>query len=245
MNNRYARNRSTISDREQARLGRSHVLIAGLGGLGGTVLEQLLRLGVGHITGADGDYFEAGNLNRQLLCTEATLGMNKARAAALHAANVNPLTRFTVVDTFLDAQSLPAKLTGVQVLVDALGGLSQRKMLHQAATDAGIPVVSAGIAGYTGWVKVIRPGEPNPVEALALHDHNEGDESDADNTESKDKASVEEQLGNLAPVASLAASLQAVLTLHLLLEHPIAESMLIFDLDDLSFYSVSGSFCKG
>lgn len=227
MNIRYARNRSSLSEQEQTQLGRSHVLIAGLGGLGGFVLEQLLRLGVGHITGADGDRFEPGNLNRQLLATTATMGMNKARAAAQRAAEVNPDVAFNPVEFFLDATSLPPLLSNVHVVIDALGGLSQRTMLHLAAVEAGIPVVAAGIAGFTGWVKIIRPGAVNPVHALASRDVREGDGE-----------TVEERLGNLAPVASVAASLQAVLALHLLLERPIPESMLVFDLAEMGFYPI-------
>lgn len=229
MENRYTRNHMTITDNEQVLLGCSHVLVAGLGGLGGYVLELLLRLGVGHITGADGDHFEGSNFNRQLLATESTLGMNKARAAAKRAAEVNPQVRFTPIEAFLDAEWLARKnaLKGVQVLIDALGGLSQRQMLHQAAAQAGIPVVSAGIAGFIGWVKVIRPGEVNPVDVLAKQSGNEDDSQ-----------SVEKLLGNLAPVASFAASLQVVLTLKLLLGHSIPKALLVFDLNETGFYPV-------
>ena len=64
---RYTRNIPSISEPEQQRLQKSRVLIVGCGGLGGNILSQLLRIGIGAITVIDGDCFEPTNLNRQLL----------------------------------------------------------------------------------------------------------------------------------------------------------------------------------
>jgi len=71
---RYQRNRRTISTAEQLKLFRSRVVIVGAGGLGGYVVEELARLGVGTLVVADPDTFEEHNLNRQLLALPANLG---------------------------------------------------------------------------------------------------------------------------------------------------------------------------
>lgn len=223
MPDRYIRNASTLSEMEQACLASARVLLVGLGGLGGAVLEQLLRLGVGHIVGADGDVFEASNLNRQLLATEHNLGQAKADAAAARAAEVNPLVRFTPMARFLTPSDLPPLVASVDVVIDALGGLRLRQELQQAAAKTGKPLVTAGIAGLTGWVAVVRPGERGPADLLQYDPATR---------------SVEEQLGNLAPVAMLAASLQASETVKLLTGRPAMTGMLLFDLGDLSFYPV-------
>ena len=55
---RYWRNARFLSRTDQEKLLQAHVVIIGLGGLGGTVLEELLRLGIGTITGVDMDVFE-------------------------------------------------------------------------------------------------------------------------------------------------------------------------------------------
>ena len=78
---RYWRNARFLSRTDQEKLLQAHVVIIGLGGLGGTVLEELLRLGIGTITGVDMDVFELSNLNRQLLATEENIGLHKAEAA--------------------------------------------------------------------------------------------------------------------------------------------------------------------
>ena len=85
MDLRYSRNIPAISPEEQAALKDKKVLVLGCGGLGGYIIENLLRMGVGAITAVDGDSFDESNLNRQLLAAEKTLGINKAIAAAQRA----------------------------------------------------------------------------------------------------------------------------------------------------------------
>ncbi|HPZ59963.1 MAG TPA: ThiF family adenylyltransferase, partial [Bacillota bacterium] len=71
---RYEKNMMTLSPEENEKLATFKVFVAGCGGLGGYVIEELARLGIGHITAADGDVFEESNLNRQLLSSVALLG---------------------------------------------------------------------------------------------------------------------------------------------------------------------------
>ncbi|WP_300882568.1 ThiF family adenylyltransferase, partial [uncultured Desulfovibrio sp.] len=106
---RYVRNARQLSIQEQLALLESHVLLVGLGGLGGWLLELLARLGVGSITGVDADRFEESNLNRQLLGNAGNLGQSKARAAAARLAVVNPAIQFTSVPRFMD-EALCARL---------------------------------------------------------------------------------------------------------------------------------------
>lgn len=235
---RYARNGSTLSETDQACLAASRVLLVGLGGLGGAVLEQLLRLGVGHITGADGDTFTHSNLNRQLLATESTLGQDKALAAAARAAEVNPLVHFQPISHFLSPPDFKALAAQHDVVIDALGGLHLRRALQQAASAAHKPLVSAGIAGLTGWVAVVRPHERGPVELFGNAQESSSPESPSPESSSPESSTVEERLGNLVPVAMLAASLQVCETVKLLIGRPALSGMLVFDLEDLSFYPV-------
>lgn len=216
---RYARNARQLSIQEQLALLESHVLLVGLGGLGGWLLELLARLGVGSITGVDADRFEESNLNRQLLGNAGNLGQSKARAAAARLAVVNPAIQFTAVPRFMDEALCARLLRGMDLALDALGGLDCRLSLQQAAARAGVPLVSAGIAGLTGWVAVVLPGQPGPAQWLGA-----GPTGSA--------ATPEEELGNLAPTAAAAASLQAAEALKLLTGRPPASGMFLFDLAD-------------
>jgi molybdopterin/thiamine biosynthesis adenylyltransferase len=188
------KNLHALSVAEQARLLDSTVLLAGAGGLGGYVLELLARFGVGRILVADGDGFEDSNLNRQLLSTAENLGQNKARAGVERTRMIAPLIRVEALEFFLDQSNLPAVLGGVDIVVDALGGIAPRLALHEAAGRAGKPVVAAAVAGWTALVGSERPGQVG-ISSLWT------------NPADKD---AEHVLGSLAPAACLAATLQAV-----------------------------------
>ena len=77
---RYQRNLNAISIEEQyCCLAKSRVAVVGCGGLGGYVIEELARLGVGFITAWDYDCFEEHNINRQLNAQLNNLGQSKNR----------------------------------------------------------------------------------------------------------------------------------------------------------------------
>lgn len=215
------KNLHTLSMPQQVRLMDATVLLAGAGGLGGYVLELLTRFGVGRIMVADADGFEDSNLNRQLLSTAGNLGLNKARAGAERARETCPLVSVDPLEYFLDASNLDGVLPGVDVVVDALGGIAPRLALHEAASRAGIPVVSAAVAGWTALVGSELPGQvgisrmwTNPADKDAEH-----------------------VLGSLAPAACLAASLQAAETVQYLATGSLrlAGRMLHADLSEFRF----------
>lgn len=243
MPERYRRNGSLTSPEQQAMLLRGRVLLVGLGGLGGHVLDSLARMGVGHITGVDGDIFEASNLNRQLLCTADTLGLPKAQVAAAHVARVNPATHFVPVARFVRGAELHELVRaagadpGYDLVVDALGGLDDRAALHAAAQAAGIPVVTAGIAGLTGWVQVVLPQGQGPMSYFSQSSAARGGHRGTDSP----PPSAEQVLGNLAPTVCVAAGLQCAQVYTILTGAQPATQMLVFDLQDVFFSTLAAA----
>ena len=73
MEDMYSRERMLIGDKVE-RLKSARVLVCGVGGVGGYVVEALARAGVGTIGVLDNDEFSVSNLNRQLLATRDTIG---------------------------------------------------------------------------------------------------------------------------------------------------------------------------
>ena len=82
---RYVRNREGISIEEQLVLAESRVAVIGAGGLGGYVILQLARLGIGQLVVVDHDVFDETNLNRQVLSSGKALNKSKAAEAAAPA----------------------------------------------------------------------------------------------------------------------------------------------------------------
>ena len=156
---RYQRNRSMISIQQQLSLVRSKVAVFGCGGLGGYIIEELARLGVGRITVVDPDVFEEHNLNRQLLCTQELLGKKKVDAAAQRLAAINPAVRLQAFDAAFGQGNSAELLKGVTVAADALDSIPVRLELAKACKDQNIPLVHGAIAGWSGHVAVQYPGE--------------------------------------------------------------------------------------
>ena len=116
---RYQRNIGTIGLEGQMILLDATVAVVGCGGLGGWVAEALARMGVGRLMLIDGDVFEEDNLNRQLGCTERTLGALKAQCLAERLEQVNAAVEVRVYVEWLNehnAEQLFRGAGGVVVL---------------------------------------------------------------------------------------------------------------------------------
>jgi molybdopterin/thiamine biosynthesis adenylyltransferase len=156
---RYARNMHTFSLVDQSRLLKAQAGVVGLGGLGGTVTEILARMGVGRLTLIDGDCFEDSNLNRQFLSSVAQLGHPKAEAARGRVAQINPSVDCTTPAGFLSAENSTERLAACDVVVDCLDNLPARFMVEDACRRLHRPLVSAAVAGASGHVTTIFPGD--------------------------------------------------------------------------------------
>ena len=155
---RFSRNHPAISPAEQEKLNRSHVLVLGCGGLGGAIIENLVRLGVGHITAVDGDSFDETNLNRQILSTGETLGMNKALAAKARARSINPDVDFRAVEGFFTEANGAALLEGIDLVMDALDSVPARLTLEKLCAGKGLSIVHGAVQGWIAQVAVVTPG---------------------------------------------------------------------------------------
>jgi molybdopterin/thiamine biosynthesis adenylyltransferase len=156
---RYLRNFGTLGWNGQLTLLQSRVAVIGLGGLGGSVVEALTRSGIGCLVLVDGDVFVDHNLNRQILSGEAQLGRSKTEAALARVSAINSAVEVILFPEMAEAERLPEILSGVDVVVDALDRLPTRLILQDAAAEAGIPLVHGAIAGWTGQVMTVLPGD--------------------------------------------------------------------------------------
>lgn len=161
---RYLRNLDTIDVSEQHSLFNARVAVVGCGGLGGHVIEQLARLGVGSITAWDYDVFEEHNLNRQIYSQIENLGQSKVAITARRVRAVNPAVRFNGFHRKFD-ESSRGNLQGMQVVVDALDNIPARLILSSMCGDMGIPLVHGAVGAWYGQVCTQFPGD-NVIERL-------------------------------------------------------------------------------
>lgn len=127
-----------------ARLQGSRVAVFGLGGVGGYAVEALARAGVGCLELIDHDTISLTNLNRQLLATHATLGMEKAQAAAERVRAIDPSIQAVPRDLFFGADTLSQfDFSGYDYVIDAIDTVSCKLLLAQACQAAGTPLISS------------------------------------------------------------------------------------------------------
>ncbi len=178
MKARYKRNQNALSKNEQEQLSEKRVCIVGLGGLGGYLLEYLLRVGVGHITVIDKDCFEESNLNRQLLSDENHIGSSKTQTAKERARAVNPEVTVTAIDAFLAEDNSEELLSGHDLVLDAVDSLAVRRLLGKQCAKLQIPLMYGAIQGWYAQISLIMPGDrllgflcgsgPEPTDKSAL-----------------------------------------------------------------------------
>ena len=159
MDPRYIRNIPAITEEECLLLQSKRVLVVGCGGLGGHIIDQLARIGVGFLRVVDGDVFEESNLNRQLLSRVPLLGMSKAKAAADHVRAVNPGVSVEGLECYMTAENAAALLSGCDIVLDALDNIPSRRTLAAACAEAGIPYVYGAIQGWIAQAAVSMPGD--------------------------------------------------------------------------------------
>ncbi len=159
MQERYARNIGAFSKEEWAAIRAKRVLVVGCGGLGGHVCQSLARFGVGGLTVVDGDVFNPSNLNRQIFCTEHTLGRNKAVVVREVLAGVNPDVAVEARPVMLAEENAAPIVAGHHVAVDCLDNIPARFLLARHCAEAGIPLVHGAIGGFYGQVANIFPGD--------------------------------------------------------------------------------------
>lgn len=154
---RYQRNVGSLGIAGQKKLLESKVIVVGLGGLGGYVLEELARVGVGQIATVDCEVFDETNLNRQLLCEEGNLGKKKVAQAKDRLKRVNKAVEMTGFATPLD--ELPKEIWhDGDLAFDCLGNIDDRFVLAERCSEAHVPLVHGAIAGWYGQVGVVWPG---------------------------------------------------------------------------------------
>jgi len=156
---RYDRNIGTITQSEQELLAGKSVCVIGCGGLGGGVIEGLVRLGVGKITIIDGDVFDETNLNRQVLSNTANIGKSKSQEGACQMAEINPEVKITPVFAFYNEQNGRDVIKGHDIVIDALDNVTARLVLEEHCELENIPLVHGAISSWYGQVAVVMPGD--------------------------------------------------------------------------------------
>lgn len=156
---RFERNGGYLLSSEQSILQDATVSIAGVGGDGALVAVELARMGVGSFKLADPDPFEIENSNRQAVCNESTVGINKAVAVGDYLRAINPDVSIELFKDGITADNAAEFVDGSNLVIDeteftytALG-----VMLHRQTRPRKIPVLTALNIGFGAIVTTYHP----------------------------------------------------------------------------------------
>ena len=146
----YTRTELLVKAEGIEKLKHAHVLVVGLGGVGGYAVEQLCRAGIGNLTIVDGDTVSQTNINRQLIATTETVGMMKADLFRRRLLSINPDCNIRVISEFIRDDRMIEILQdkNYDYVVDAIDTLSPKVFLIYHCVQMGLPLVSSmGSAG--------------------------------------------------------------------------------------------------
>lgn len=151
----FSRNLGWVTESEQLVLKSRKVAIAGLGGVGGSHLLTLARLGVGAFSIADMDVFDWANLNRQAGAFASTMTLPKSDVMEKMVKDINPEVSVSLFPEGVTDDNLDAFLEGVDLYVDSLDlfCMDIRRKVFAKCREKGIPAITAAPTGMgTGVV---------------------------------------------------------------------------------------------
>lgn len=150
------RTRLLLGEDQLERLKNAHVLIAGLGGVGGIAAEMVARAHVGKMTLVDGDVVELSNCNRQIPALQNTVGRTKTEVMAERIRAINPDIQLDVRTMYLKDELIPELFeTHFDYVIDAIDTLSPKVYYIRQALQKGYPIVSSmGAGGKTDPTRI-------------------------------------------------------------------------------------------
>jgi tRNA threonylcarbamoyladenosine dehydratase len=142
----FSRNELYWGREVQELLALKHVVVFGLGGVGGFCAESLARAGVGELTIVDFDKVSESNINRQLIALHSTVGQEKTKLFEQRLKDINPNIKLNVVSDFY-TEKLNEYFADVDFIADAIDTMRSKISLIEWAYNSQIPVISSFGAG--------------------------------------------------------------------------------------------------
>ena len=144
MQPRFSRLEKIIGHENLACLKKKKILVLGCGGVGGHVVESLVRSGVGSLTIVDYDTIDITNLNRQIIALDSTIGQLKVDVLEKRMKDINPKCNVIKISEFIDGNNI-GKLfeKKYDYVVDACDTITTKKEVIRICMEKKIPLISS------------------------------------------------------------------------------------------------------
>jgi len=147
-----------VGEAGQRKLEDARVVIVGAGGLGSPAAFYLAAAGVGTLVLADHDAVDRSNLQRQILHTDARIGMSKVHSAAHALTALNPRTQVMGLTERVTSDNVEDLLEGADVVLDGADNFPVRYLLNDACVKLQKPLVYGAVHRFEGQVSVFDAG---------------------------------------------------------------------------------------
>lgn len=148
MENQFSRSNALLGEVNMEKLKRARVAIFGVGGVGGYAIEALARSGIGEFLLVDKDTISITNINRQIIASHDTLGMDKIEAMKQRILSINPNAKVEVRKCFfLPENKDEFDFSSYDYVIDAVDTVTAKIALILKAKEQRVPIISAMGAG--------------------------------------------------------------------------------------------------
>ena len=132
-----------IGKNKRENLSTKTVVVVGVGGVGGYVVESLARSGIGHLVLIDYDIIDITNKNRQLIALDSTIGHSKVEVLKARVLDINSACRVDILSTFLTAENISILDSySIDYLVDACDTIATKKAIMEKCLEKDIPFIT-------------------------------------------------------------------------------------------------------
>ena len=148
MINQFSRTELLIGKDSVEKLHNAHIIVFGIGGVGGFTVESFARSGIGSIDIVDNDDVSLTNINRQIIALHSTLGRQKVDVMAERIRDINPDCKVCVYNCFFLPETADLfDFSKYTYVVDAVDTVSAKLEIITRAKKANVPVISCMGAG--------------------------------------------------------------------------------------------------
>ena len=138
----------------QLKLTQSHALIVGAGGLGSPAALYLAASGVGKLTICDFDVVDLTNLQRQIIHTTQSVGINKAVSAQQAIYEINPDVTVHTIQQKSTEEAMSKLVAAADVVLDCSDNFATRYALNRLCVAHKKPLVSGAALAFEGQITV-------------------------------------------------------------------------------------------
>ncbi len=144
MKEQFSRTAQLLGNENVENLFDKHVIVFGVGGVGGYVVEALARSGIGKISIVDNDVVNESNINRQIIALHSTVGMQKVEVLKNRILDINPECKVFVYNQFfLPENSKDFDFSIYDYVVDAVDTVTAKLEIIKKSKESNVPVISS------------------------------------------------------------------------------------------------------